>query len=993
MKKVKDINIRDFVCKSLFFILFLFQFYTLFSKNKYQIHAELIPTQRSIVGDISMEYFNASNDTLQELWIHLWPNAYSNLNTPLAKQLVNLNLLDFQYGKNYGRIDSLNFISNNKKLTVVSSEDNPDIIVVLLDKPLLPHTAVAIQTPFRVKLPFMVSRSGYAGSFYAATQWYPKFAVYENGEWQAMSYKEQGEFYSDFADYDVSVSVPSAYQFAATGYQYQVKDTSQSQVLYKVQIADVHDFAWYASRKFKVVQKEINLPSGKRVMVQAYGDSLAVAQNMIQYAAQTLLYMSEHLGEYPYEVCTVVQGGGGMGSGMEYPTICNVEGGKYLLREVVHEVIHNWWYGILANNERKEPFLDESFTSYYENRIVNELFESQSQLIRFKDRLSKYLGLDKGPTDALKKNLVLHQYRNNLQQPLNLSSEEYSKLNYFDMIYSKGAIDIQNLEVYLGKDNFDQLMKSFFEKNKFQHINIKDLSAHFKNNLGENVDWFFDNVLINKDLYNISIGKISSDNGTIQVGLNNKNEQPIAVNIALVNKDLDIIQSKYVVLNDKNDTVIFDNVADAYAVWVDPQRMIAESHLKNNFKKVSGLKFLKPLQIRMFGAIESPTKNQLFISPVLAGNKYDGFMLGAALYNRIFPIKHFEFELVPLYAFKSKQFNWIGNANYTITPSSQKPVQIEIGIHTKSFSMNNKPIEMRFIKLQPYVEAYFRPLGNDIGPHHRLGYRNVQIWDESYLSKKDSVSGKVDFFKTKGSYNTHELWYNLKYYHSLFPSELTTILRFDDTYVRQSVEYKQKFRYTKKGAFFHLRLFAGAFYYRNKDVSFRKNAVVGFNMSGINGRNDYLYDGNYFGRSAQKGLSGQQLMMGEGNFKVLTSMQSPMEGKTVNGLLALNLKIDAPVKWLPIQFFTDFGYRIDKVILPDNLLPSKEFYYDLGLNISLFNEGLEIYFPLLMSDNFKSYYKANMPKFAQKITFSLDLNQLNIHRRIKKDFSMLTQQF
>ena len=299
--------------------------------------------------------------------------------------------------------------------------------------------------------------------------------------------------------------------------------------------------------------------------------------------------------------------------------------------------------------------------------------------------------------------------------------------------------------------------------------------------------------------------------------------------------------------------------------------------------------------------------------------------------------------------------------------------------------MNDRPLDLKYIKLQPYIIAQFQKIGNKSGPIHRLGYRNVQIWANDYSAERDTITNQVSFAKTKYQYNTHELWYSLKYTHALYPSDLKTVVLFDKDYIRQSLEYKQKFRYTEKGSFVHLRFFAGAFLYRNSDVSFRSNSVVGFNLSGVNGKNDYLYDGAYLGRNAQEGLASRQLSMGEGNFKVITVQQNPMEGKTVNGLFAVNFKIDAPVKWLPIQLFADFGYSVDKIIAPENLLPYKQFNYDMGLSVSLFNEGLEIYFPLLMSDNFKTYYKSNLPKFGQKISFSLDLDKINWHKRVRED--------
>lgn len=980
MIKEKDINIKNNVYKLLVVFLLLVFSNVLLANNQYVINVELDPKFKTVKGNIEMEYLNTSQDTLQEVWIHLWPNAYRDHQTPWAKEMVRQNMLDFQYSKTSGWIDSLSFKEGNSDLTYILSEDQPDIAVILLKNPLLPGKTVQINTPFRVRLPKLMSRSGYAGSFFSVTQWYPKFAVYEDGEWQSMSYLEQGEYYSDFADYDVSVTIPSSYQFAATGQLYQENDTSLATNTYNIKLSNIHDFAWYASKNFKVKTEIVHLKSGKKVAIQAYVNDENIQNELLEYGAKTVQYMSEYLGEYPYDVCTVVQVIEGLGSGMEYPTICNIQGGRTLKNEVIHEVIHNWWYGILANNERKEPLMDESITSYYENRIINELFPDTLNI-----PFSKYLGLERLPKDYLKKYIILNQYRMNVMQTMNLPAEKYSSMNYYAMIYAKGDIDFQLLENYLGQDSFDIILQSFYKEYKFQHTSLSLLQNHFAQNASKETDWFFDNVLKKSSLADIKVKKVIQENGVLKATLYNRSDLKTATEISLVDKDLNVLQTQWVDAFSGETTIEIIDSVNAHAVLVDPKWLGMEHNRKNNYYKINGLHKVKPLQIKFIGAAEDPTKTQMFLAPVLAGNKYDGFMLGLSLYNRVFPVKKFEYSLTPIWAFKSKTFNWIGDVAYHITPSKQKPVDIEIGVHSKSFTMNNRPLDLKYVKLQPYIVAQFQNLGSNAGPIHRVGYRNIQIWANDYSAEVDTTTKEVSFSKTKYQYNTHELWYSLVHNHTLFPSDFKTVVRFDKDYIRQSVELKQKFRYTQKGSFIHLRFFAGAFLYRNSDVSFRANSVVGFNLSGINGKNDYLYDGTYLGRNQQEGLSSRQIMMGEGNFKVLTAQQNPMEGKTVNGLFAVNFKIDAPFKWLPIQLFADFGYSIDKVLVVDNLLPYKAFNYDLGLSISLFDEGLEIYFPLLMSDNFKTYYKSNLPKFGQRISFSIDLDQLNWHKRIRKD--------
>jgi len=956
----------------------------------YDIHAELEPKRRSITGDITIYYKNNSSDTLQEIWMHLWPNAYSSHQTAWAKQMVKIGMLDFNYGRSQGRIDSLSFKINDQPVSLITSEESPDIGILVLEKPLLPGQEIVIQTPFKVKLPFTYSRSGYDGSFYAVAQWYPKPAVYREHQWHAMPYLEQGEFFSEFARYNVNITVPSAYMLAASGHTFTdpgTPDPAVDKQTYKITLDSVHDFAWFAMKDFASRQEKIKLDSGKEIVLQVLGKTDGVTDQAFEYAAFTLKYMSKYLGEYPYSVCTVVQGPAGMGNGMEYTTICTVSG-DVLREETIHEVIHNWWYGILANNERQTPWLDESMTSYYERRVIEAFSESKKAEQSAEDgpapAIARIFGYNRLPAQGIEKNIVLNQQRLNRQQPVGSASEELSFMNYYAMLYVKGALTIRNLEEYLGRERFDQAMQAFYKKYAFSHIDPVLLQRSLESTLQENLDWFFGGVIDKATIPDIAIRKVMRTGNEWKVLLQNKSEFAVPVQLAQTGKDLQV-RSTHVAAPFTGLKEVVLPVEDGSEILVaDPEWLISETCRKNNYYKLNkGLPKLEPVKFHFLAAVEDPSRTQVFYSPVLGGNKYDGVMLGLALYNRIFPSKQLEYELVPVFAFRSKQFNWIGNLNYHIQPKTQSPIDIRVGLHSKSFSFNDRPILQKFIKLQPHIEVTFNKAKDDTGPIHKVGYRNVQIWSDAYAAFRDSLTLETSFLKVKNKYNIHELWYNLEYQHALYPSSLTTRMQFDKDFLKQSVAFSQKFRYTEKGAYVHIRLFAGAFYYRNPEVSFRSGSVLGFNLSGISGRNDYLYDHTYFGRSEQTKFASQQLAMGEGNFKVITLLQNPQEGKTVNGLMAVNFKIDAPVKWLPVQFFADFGYSIDKVLSPDNFLPVKQFHYDLGLSISLLNEAVEVYFPLAMSENFRTYYKANLPKFGQRITFMIDMNKLNIHKRLR----------
>lgn len=954
---------------------------------EYDIDVKLDVKKKTIAGDIVIQYTNNSPDTLSEIYMHLWPNAYQNTHTAWAKQAIRINMLDFQYDNKYGRIDSLNFKVNGNNALMASQLETPDIIRIIPQDPIQPGETVSISTPFRTKLTPFFSRSGYNGSFFAATQWYPKPAVYDQKGWHPMSYLDQGEFYSEFGNFKVKITLPSTYILAATGYATDtiITDTTPG-ALKTIEILQnkVHDFAWFASPKAKFKSEIVELPSGKKVLSQIFFFDPKLESKGLEYNKLALSYMSEWVGEYPYDISTIVEGPAGSGAGMEYPTICTVGGGQ-LLEETVHEVAHNWWYGILANNERRDPWLDESITSYYESRMIETIgggmFEKMDSLrYRF---FAKALSIDRIPENFFPKMSILMQQRLNQQQAMTSESEDLTWTNYYAMLYAKGPVAWKWLENAMGIEVFDKSMQTFYERFAFKHFDAKDLQSVFEEVSGKDLKWFFEGVANSAQNQELKLKKVKKQEATNEISISNNTEFTFPVPVSYTSKAIKADTTIWLDIKPglNTYTILAHNTSDLLAL--DPNWETFDNNRSNNYYKLNkAFPKFEPIRLQFIGAPEDPTRDPLYIAPVMGGNHYDGYMLGVALYNRVFPAKKFEFEFVPMYAFRSKQFNWIGNASYHISPKSQKPLDIEAGIHSKSFSINDFIAPTKFYKLQPFVKLTFDKSKGDERPSHTLTFRHVQIWEQAYnyLQTIDKIN---IFEKNTTGFCTNELNYTVQYKHALFPFRAATRLEFNKNYVKQSVEWAQKFRYNKKGSMISVRLFSGAFLFRNDDVSFRLNKRFGYNLSGVSGRNDYLYDYTYLGRSENSGFLSQQIAMGEGNFKVITPLNNIQEGQTVNWLMAANFKVDFPIKKIPIKLFADLGYSVDKNLNIQNVLPVKQFHYDLGLALSVFDEAVEVYFPFLMSQNFRDYYKSNLPKFGQKITFMVDLGKLNIHQKIR----------
>jgi len=326
----------------------------------YLIDVTLNDKDRTIDGFEKLEYSNHSPDTLHYIWFHLWPNAYKNDKTAFSDQLLENGNTNFYFSdkEQRGYVNRLDFKVNN---TTAQTEDHPehiDIIKVILPEPLAPGQTVIITTPFHVKLPYNFSRGGYDGDSYQVTQWYPKPAVYDAHGWHPMPYLDQGEFYSEFGNFDVRITLPKNYVVAATGDLQNAeekewldtrKEFSWNSVSKKIKAKNgitktirqayppssaetktlrylqnnVHDFAWFADKRFMVKHDTCSLASGKTIDVYSYFTKSESSSwnKSVSYGKRAIRFYSDQVGEYPYNVASIVQGPQSFGGGMEYPTI------------------------------------------------------------------------------------------------------------------------------------------------------------------------------------------------------------------------------------------------------------------------------------------------------------------------------------------------------------------------------------------------------------------------------------------------------------------------------------------------------------------------------------------------------------------------------------------------------------------------------------------------------------------------------------------------
>lgn len=444
---------------------------------EYHMNVRLRDDIRYLDGEQTVTWTNPGKKTVSELYFHLYPNAFYSDKTTFMKESGGKLRSDKATSDSQGymkllTLQTLEGESLLPRLHYVQPDDGNtndySLAKLKLPVPVAPGASVTLQMGFEVKLPEVFARMGYSGNFIMAGQWFPKLAVYETAGtrgrsaegWNTHQYHGNSEFYSDFGIYSVRIQVPESYTVAATGFQTKAAEQIENTMSYQFYAEDVHDFAWAASPDFVYVEDTLSGTNIPGVRIKLYLDPAhAELKDRYMHAAKSALSKyAQWYGEYPYSTLSVVvppKGANGAG-GMEYPTLVTAfaaetsNPGYSLERTVVHEVGHQYWYGMVASNEFEEAWLDEGFTSYAEDKVME----------------SEY---------GLSANLPLEASYMTSPAPLKQPSWVYKSHDiYAENVYMRAKLVLIGIENQVGTKTMQKIMRTYFQKYKFKHPTSSD---------------------------------------------------------------------------------------------------------------------------------------------------------------------------------------------------------------------------------------------------------------------------------------------------------------------------------------------------------------------------------------------------------------------------------------------------------------------------------------------------------------------------------------
>lgn len=969
----------------------------------HKIEVRLDDEKDILHGKEEVRYVNRSNTELQCIYFHLWPEAYSTHNSALAQQKRENGDLSLFYAdrSERGGMDSLDFHVDGEKVAFFRDDEHLDIGHIWLNEPLAPGDTAMIRTPFRVRIPdAKFSRMGADGNSYRITQWYPKPAVYDRNGWNTMPYLNLGEFYNAFGSYDVSITLPKNYTVDGTGKLINApkeeerlerlaketgeiekfpKDTStppssEEMKTLRFKADRVTDFAWFADKRYRVLEENITLPrSGKKVKARVLftDHDGKYWRKAMEYLKDAIYYYSLWVGDYPHDRVSVVSSRTGVGGGMEYPTITvigPVQSDLMLDRLIAHEVGHNWFQGILATNEREDPWMDEGLNSYYEDRYMRTKYQGLEPFEgMLPGAIRQWAGLeDEDPIQQHYIQYMLNASREK-DQALSLPADEFTELNYGAMVYSKGALLFRYLEEYLGTQSFDRSIRDYYSEHRFTHPRPGDLRRSFEQNTDKDLSPFFDDFLNTTGKIDLKAKKVESEGGfrygeQYTITVKNKGDIAAPFPISVIHEDT-IVEEKWVEgFEGEKKIQLPYHTGKVKAFSIDGKKRIPEADRSNNRYSNERL-FPKngSTSLNFLLGPGSDEGNGLYYFPSLGWNAYDGLMTGIGFHNQqLFP-DALDFAIAPMYGWKSGRISGIGSLGWNHW-SDDSPLfdHVRLSLNARRFShIERNGISGSYFRGEPRLKLQYAK-GKARSPH-----RHVTRASAAFIRKDLETEG------ANGS--SEDLYWLLEQGwerdDALLPMEATLRGIHHEEFTRLGAEGKAAFRYNDSFDELKIRLFGGKFL-----KSDHVNPTYNWRMDGRKGVNDFLFEHYFFGRSEREGFLSQQFVRNEGGFRVPTA-----HGASNDWIASLGIGVDIPLlDWPTFSLFFNQGWA------PSPFENGVRHLYEGGVSMELWKDRISVHYPLLFSPEIEDELDINGIGPGQRIRFEIRLGEMDPLKALRK---------
>lgn len=517
---------------------------------KYAMDIDVDAANFTYNGKQTITYTNNSPDELKVVYFHLYWNAFKpgSMMDQRTQNLGKNGDSRLQKGgvstlasipKSEEGAQNIHWIRQNGKN--LKFEIQETIMKVTLDTPVKPNSTSTFTMEWDAVIPMQIRRAGRnnrEGIDMTMTQWYPKLAEYDYDGWATFDYIGR-EFHAPFADFDINIKIDRDYVIGAGGTllnpnevkgyspNASVKAGPDNKVTWRWNAKNMLDFAWAADRDYTVETFTV-LDGPKIFYVYQKSDKTKFWEESKPYVEKFFQLMNSSLGRYTYPSYSFVQGGDG---GMEYGMVTMMLGEARTLEDLVglmvHEGGHSWNQQIMAYNESVRPWMDEGFTSYYDSRIMHQLFPPE------KPEPNPFLG-------------SLNNYRNFVKRGIEepavwLGDHHENGTAYSFATYVKGELFLVQLGYIMGEDTLNSVMKEFYNQWKLKHPTDRDFMHVAQKVSGMDLKWFQHYWINTTKAIDYAVKEVKHDGNTTTVTLENKGGIPMPVDFSVLTKDNKVV--------------------------------------------------------------------------------------------------------------------------------------------------------------------------------------------------------------------------------------------------------------------------------------------------------------------------------------------------------------------------------------------------------------------------------------------------------------------
>lgn len=480
----------------------------------YRIIGSLDPERHVISGSVVIRWRNPSRSEISELFLHAYLNAFAHTRTRFLRASYDAHRVPASLGvpgslsitsivaPEFGKLDLLPGLA---KHTPNDPEDSSDLRLQL-PFTLAPAATLTLEVTFTATLPALIERSGFSGTFHAVAQWFPKLArLDENGRWHHFPYEPLAEFDSDFGTYDVTLDVPAQYTIAAPGIV-DLETTGPGRRREHYCVSPAHDFAWFAWDKFVLDKARVG---SVEIRHYASRDQTRNAQLTLETLRWGLEYFGRRYFPYPYSSLTIVHppDAARAASGMEYPLLIATGGPWYLpylgIRATesvtLHELAHQWFYGVVASDEYSYPVLDEGLASWAETQALRARFGMGSAVDTTWFKLS----------ESAFRHVQARRYSR--RGPAAIAANDFGDFgSVVGRVYARLPTLLETIQATYGGTGLDEALRAYATAYRFRHPTPANFLDSLQPHLHPSAHHALSVALLSDGWVDYSVTKVSS---------------------------------------------------------------------------------------------------------------------------------------------------------------------------------------------------------------------------------------------------------------------------------------------------------------------------------------------------------------------------------------------------------------------------------------------------------------------------------------------------